>query len=68
MAENKTICHCMDVSVADIEKAVHEAKDFSTVEQAFDKVSMTTHCSTGCGGCHDDVMAVISDILGGYHV
>ena len=35
MSENKTVCHCMNVSVADIEKVVHEAKHFSSVEQAF---------------------------------
>lgn len=68
MSENKTVCHCMNVSVADIEKAVHEATDFSSVEQAFDKVQMSTHCSTGCGGCHDNVMDVISGIMSGEHV
>ena len=58
----------MNVSVADIEKAVHEAQNFSTVEQAFDKVQMTTHCSTGCGGCHDKVMDVISGVMSGESV
>ena len=65
MSENRTVCHCMNVSVADIEKAVHEAKNFSSVEQAFDKVQMSTHCSTGCGGCHDNVMDVISEVING---
>ena len=58
----------MSVSVADIEKVVHEANDFSSVEQAFDKVQMSTHCSTGCGGCHDNVMSVISGIMSGESV
>ena len=66
--ENKTICHCMNVSVADIEKALHEAERFSSVEQAFDKVRMSTHCSTGCGGCHDDVLDVISVVMNGDRV
>ena len=30
---------------------------------AFEKV---THCSTGCGGCHDKVIDIISEILMGH--
>ena len=48
--ENKIICNCMQVSEADIEKA-------------FEKVQMITHCSTGCGGCHDKVLDVISEMM-----
>ena len=65
MSENKTVCHCMNVSVADIEKSLHTESNFSSVEQAFDKVQMSTHCSTGCGGCHDNVMDVIADLMHG---
>lgn len=62
--ENKTICFCKNVSVADIEKALHEHERFTDVEKAFEEVQMITHCSTGCGGCHDKVLDVISEIMG----
>ena len=61
--ENIMICNCMQVSVADIEKALHTEEHFSNVEKAFEKVQMVTHCSTGCGGCHDKVMDVISEFM-----
>ncbi len=62
--ENVTVCHCMQVSVADIEKALHEGQQFSKVEKQFEKVQMMTHCSTGCGGCHNKVLDVISELMG----
>jgi NAD(P)H-nitrite reductase large subunit len=49
--------------VADIEKALHEGKHFDDVEKAFDEVQMITHCSTGCGGCHEKVLDVISQLM-----
>ena len=58
------ICNCMQVSVADIEKALHEGQQFAEVEKQFEKVQMVTHCSTGCGGCHDKVMDIISELMG----
>ena len=61
--ENKIICNCMQVSVADIEKALHENEHFASVEKAFEKVQMVTHCSTGCGGCHDKVLDVLSELV-----
>ena len=61
--ENKMICNCMKVSEADIEKALHQSEHFSDVEKAFEKVQMNTHCSTGCGGCHDKVLDVISGLM-----
>lgn len=61
--ENVTVCFCKKVSVADIEKALHEHANFSSVEKAFDEVQMVTHCSTGCGGCHDKVMDIISQLM-----
>jgi NAD(P)H-nitrite reductase large subunit len=54
----------MQVSVADIEKALHEGQQFADVEKQFDKVQAITHCSTGCGGCHDKVLDVISELMG----
>jgi NAD(P)H-nitrite reductase large subunit len=61
--ENKIICNCKQVSVADIEKALHEHDKFESVENAFDGVQAVTHCSTGCGGCYSKVMDVISALM-----
>ncbi len=61
--ENKIICNCMKVSEADIEKALHANENFESVEKAFEQVQMVTHCSTGCGGCHDKVLDVISELM-----
>ena len=61
--ENKIICNCKQVSVADIEKALHGKEKFNEVEQAFEEVKAITHCSTGCGGCHDKVLDVISELM-----
>lgn len=61
--ENKIVCNCKQVSVADIEKALHEGRRFQEVEKAFEEVQMITHCSTGCGGCHDKVLDVISELM-----
>ena len=30
---------------------------------AFEDVQNATHCSTGCGGCHQKVMDIISEIM-----
>ena len=61
--ENKIICNCKQVYVADIEKALHEHTRFTDVEKAFKEVQEITHCSTGCGGCHDKVLDVISELM-----
>ena len=61
--ENKIICNCMQVSVANIEEALHTSESFENVEKAFEEVQMITHCSTGCGGCHDKVLDVISELM-----
>ena len=64
--ENFTVCNFNQVTYLDIEKALHENAELSAVLAAFEKVKDTTHCSTGCGGCHDKVMAIISDIMMGH--
>ena len=61
--ENKIICNCKQVSVADIEKALHEQAHFSDVEKAFEEVQKVTRCSTGCGGCHAKVLDVLSELM-----
>ncbi len=64
--ENYVVCNCNNVRFADIEVALHSNKRFADVLAAFDKVKDTTHCSTGCGGCHDKVMNIISDLMMGH--
>ncbi len=61
--ENYTICNCKQVTYFDVEDALHKHDTFSDVEKAFDEVQKITHCSTGCGGCHDKIMNVISEIM-----
>jgi len=65
MKENYTICKCKKVSYYEIADALHKNKKFSDVLEAFEDVKKVTHCSTGCGGCHDKVLDVISEILMG---
>ena len=61
--ENVIICNCKQVSVADIEKALKEQKEFSGVEKAFEEVQKATRCSTGCGGCYHKVLDFISETM-----
>ena len=51
------------VTYADVEDALHNEKTFESVEKSFEDVQKITHCSTGCGGCHDKIMDVISQIM-----
>ncbi len=64
-AENTVICHCKHVTLADIDNALHQSASFSDVEREFAEVQKLTSCSTGCGGCHDQIMAVISERISG---
>ncbi len=66
MKENYMVCNCKQVSYYDIVDTLHDMKSMDDVMLAFDEVQKVTHCSTGCGGCHDKVMAIISDSMYGY--
>ena len=61
--ENYPVCLCNNVSYFDILDAIHENEDLQSVLDIFEKVKNTTHCSTGCGGCYDKVIHIISDEL-----
>ena len=61
--ENYKICNCKNVTYADVENALFNETKFENVEKAFEDVQKITKCSTGCGGCHDKIMAAISDIM-----
>ena len=65
MSENYMVCNCKKVSYADIENALHQHESFHNVLEAFEDVKKVTHCSTGCGGCHDKVLDVISELMMG---
>ena len=61
--ENVIICNCKQVSYKDIEHALENHNKMEDVLQLFEEVQKITHCSTGCGGCHDKVLDVISEIM-----
>ncbi|MBR5155443.1 MAG: (2Fe-2S)-binding protein [Clostridia bacterium] len=63
MHENYMVCNCKQVSYTDIADALDTNQNFKDVLDAFESVKEVTHCSTGCGGCHDKVLGVISDIM-----
>ena len=64
--ENYMVCNCNQVSYLDIVDALHAGKDMDSVLSAFESVKDTTRCSTGCGGCYDKVMTIISDVMMGH--
>jgi len=66
MVENYMVCNCKQVSYGKIVDALHELPNFEDVLAAFESVKAVTHCSTGCGGCHDKVLQVISDVMMGH--
>ena len=61
--ENYIICNCKQVSYTAIADALEGHNKFENVLELFDEVQRVTHCSTGCGGCHDKVLDVISEIM-----
>ena len=60
MKENYMICNCKKVTYFDIADALHDMENFDDVLKAFEDEQKVTHCSTGCGGCHQKVLDVIS--------
>ncbi len=63
MTENYLICNCKQVRYGDIADALHKLHKFDDVLTAFEEVQKVTHCSTGCGGCHQKVLDTISEIM-----
>jgi len=53
------------VTLADIDRALHTHTSLHDVLKEFDEVQKLTGCSTGCGGCHDKIVGVISEIISG---
>ena len=60
MQENYMVCNCKQVSFADIANALESHEKFESVLAAFENVQNVTHCSTGCGGCYQKVLDIIS--------
>ena len=61
--ENYTICLCNNVSYFDILDAIHDSAKLDDLLKVFENVKNTTHCTTGCGGCYEKVIRVISDVM-----
>ena len=65
MKENYMVCNCKQVSYNDIANAIQSNTKFDDVLKTFESVQKITHCSTGCGGCYDKVIGIISDAMAG---
>ena len=63
--ENYTVCKCNNVKYFDILDAVNGSTSLDSLLSAFDAVKNTTKCSTGCGGCYNRVLTIISDVIDG---
>jgi len=59
------VCKCNNVSYFDILDEIHGQHDIGNLMDVFEAVKDTTHCSTGCGGCYDKVIAIISEAMSG---
>lgn len=60
---NYTVCKCNNVSFFDILDQVNNQGDIDGLLNIFENVKNTTHCSTGCGGCYDKVINIISEAI-----
>ncbi len=62
---NYTVCKCNNVSFFDILNQVNNQGNIDGLLNIFENVKNTTHCSTGCGGCYDKVINIISEAMSG---
>jgi len=65
MQANYMICNCKQVSYIDIANALDAHTKLENVLEIFEDIQKQTHCSTGCGGCHQKVLDTISEIMMG---
>ena len=63
--EDYIVCKCNNVTFFNILDEIHKHQDVTELLEVFEKVKNTTHCSTGCGGCYDKVIAIISEFMSG---
>ncbi len=57
------VCNCNQVSYMDIVNEIHKHNDIANLLKAFEHIKDITRCSTGCGGCYDKVIAILSDAM-----
>lgn len=57
------VCKCNNVSYLDIVNELHKQNDINNLLKTFEKIKDITRCSTGCGGCYDKVMEILSDTM-----
>lgn len=62
---NEVICKCKNVTLADIDRVLYQSARFTDVEKEFEELQRLTNCSTGCGGCHDKIMQIVSQAVSG---
>lgn len=55
--EDEIICHCNQITRGQIVKAI---KDGGLT--TFDEVAEATEAGTVCGGCQDDIEAILSEL------
>lgn len=58
---NYIVCKCNNVRYFDILDEIHKHENINSLLDMFEDVKDTTRCSTGCGGCYNKVMSIISD-------
>ncbi len=63
--ENYVVCKCNNVSYFDILDELQRHSDINDLLEAFEAVKNTTHCSTGCGGCYEKVVQILSEAMSG---
>ena len=61
--ENYVVCKCNNVSYFDILDEIHNHSNLDKLLDVFEDVKNTTHCTTGCGGCYDKVITIISEAM-----
>lgn len=61
--ENYVVCRCNSVTYFDILDQIKNHSNLENLLDVFEDVKATTHCSTGCGGCYEKVVSIISDVL-----
>ena len=65
MKENYIVCNCAKVDYNTIATALETHNKMEDVIEIFKDVQAVTHCTTGCGGCYQKVLDVISQELMG---
>ena len=65
MKENYIVCKCAKVDYHSIATALENHNKMEDVIEVFKDVQKVTHCTTGCGGCYEKVLDVISEVLMG---